>query len=76
MPTQNTQREDRETESAQERDPRPIASSTMGIHALFLILKEMFSVFTIENDIFHEFVIYGFYFIEVGSLYVHFLESF
>ena len=27
MPTQNTQREDREIESAQERDPQPIASS-------------------------------------------------
>ena len=32
--------------------------------------------FTVENDVSCRFVIYGFYYVEVGSLYAHFLESF
>ena len=43
----------------------------MGILELFLILEEMISVFIVEND-----VIYDLYYVEVCSLYTHFVESF
>ena len=46
------------------------------ILVLFLILEEMLSVFTTENDVCRGFVIYGLYYVEAGSLYAHFLESF
>ena len=35
-----------------------------------------FSFSTVENDVCCGFVIYGLYYVEVGSLYAHFLESF
>ena len=35
-----------------------------------------FQVFTTENDVCCGFVVYGFYYVEVVSLYVHFPESF
>lgn len=41
----------------------------MGILVLFL------DPFTTEYDVSSGFVIYGFYFVEVGSLYTYFLES-
>ena len=43
---------------------------------LFLILEEMLSVFNIENNVCCGFFIYGIYYVEVGSLYAHFLESY
>ena len=43
---------------------------------LFLILEEMLSVITVENDVCCGFVIYGLYYVEVCSLYAHFLERF
>ena len=39
-------------------------------------LIKCFQFLTIENDACHGFVIYGLYYVEVGSLYAHFLESF
>ena len=38
--------------------------------------QEFFRLFTIENDVSCGFVIYGLYFVEVVSLYAHFLERF
>ena len=38
----------------------------------FLILEEM--LVTIEYEVSYVFVIYGFYYVEVGSFYDHFLE--
>ena len=35
-----------------------------------------FQVFTIENNVFHRPIIYGLYYVEVGSFYAHFLKSF
>ena len=32
--------------------------------------------YIIENDVCFEFVVYGLYYVKVGSLYTHFLESF
>ena len=46
------------------------------ILVLFLILVEMFSIFTIENDVSCGFFTYGFNYFEVGSLYAYSLESF
>ena len=46
------------------------------ILVLFLILEEILSGFTIENDFCYGFVVYGLYYVEVVSLYAHFLESF
>ena len=46
-------------------------SGEMGILELFLILEEMISVFIVEND-----VIYDLYYVEVCSLYTHFVDSF
>ena len=46
------------------------------ILVLFLILEGMLSAFTVEYDVTCGFVIYGLYYVEVGSLYTHFLESF
>ena len=48
----------------------------MDILVLFLILEEIFSFFIIENDILCGFVIYCLYYVEVYSLYAHFLERF
>ena len=44
----------------------------MDILVLFLILRGY--AFTTEYDVSHGFVIYGLYYIEVGSLHAHFLE--
>ena len=43
---------------------------------LFLILWRMLSVFTIENNVCYRLVIYGVYYVEVGSFYAHFLKNF
>ena len=43
---------------------------------LFLILGGMLSVFTIENNVCCRLIIYGLYYVEVGSSYVHFLKNF
>ena len=43
---------------------------------LFLILGEMLSVFTIENNVCCGLIIYGLYYSEVDSFYAHFLKSF
>ena len=43
---------------------------------LFLILGGMLSVFTIRNNVCCRFIIYGLYYVEVGSFSVHFLKSF
>ena len=48
----------------------------MGNLVLSLILVEMVSVFTTENDVGCGSVIYGLYYVEVSSLYAYFLESF
>ena len=48
----------------------------MGILILFLISEGMLSAFTIEYDVSYGVIIYGLYYVEVYSLYVHFLESF
>ena len=37
---------------------------------------EFFKLFTIDNDVSSGFVIYGLYYVEVGSLYAHFLKGF
>ena len=46
------------------------------ILALFLILAETLLAFTVEYAVSCRFIIYGLYYIEVGSLCAHFLESF
>uniref|UniRef100_A0A8W4FQL9 Uncharacterized protein n=1 Tax=Sus scrofa TaxID=9823 RepID=A0A8W4FQL9_PIG len=38
-------------------------------------LREFFQLFTIENNVSCGFVIYGFYYAKVGSLYAHFLKG-
>ena len=43
---------------------------------LFLILQGMLSIFTIENNISYRLIIYGFYYVEVGSFFAQFLKSF
>ena len=43
---------------------------------LFLILGAMLSVFHIENNVCCRLIIYGLYYVEVGSFYAHFLKSF
>ena len=43
---------------------------------LFLILGAMLSVFHIEDNVCCRLIIYGLYYVEVGSLYAHFLKSF
>ena len=43
---------------------------------LFLILRECFQFFTIENNVCCWFIIYGLYYVEAGSFYAHFLKSF
>jgi len=48
----------------------------MNIFVLFLILEANFQVFNIEKNVFCVFVAYGLYYVEVDSLYAHFLESF
>ena len=45
-------------------------------HPRPLILEETLSVFHVDNYVSYGFVIKGLYFVEVGSLYAHFLESF
>ena len=47
-----------------------------GTLVLFLRTRKCFQFFTIENDVYCGFVIYDLYYVEVGSLYAHFLESF
>ena len=47
------------------------------IIVLFLILEKItFSFFTFENDVCSGFVVYCLKYVELGSLYVHFLGSF
>ena len=41
-----------------------------------MILGEMLSVFTIENNVCCGLIIYGLYYSEVDSFYAHFLKSF
>ena len=48
----------------------------VSILVLFLILEEMFSFFTIEDNVCCQFVIYGLCYVEVCSFYASFLESF
>ena len=48
----------------------------MGTFVLFRTLEGMLLVFTIENNVCCGFFIYGFYYIEVGSFYIHFLKHF
>ena len=43
---------------------------------MFMILGEMLSVFTIENNVCCGLIIYGLYYSEVDSFYAHFLKSF
>ena len=43
---------------------------------LFLILGECFQFFTIENNGCCRYIIYGLYYVEVGSFYVHLLKNF
>ena len=43
---------------------------------LFLILGGMLQFLTIENNVFYRLIIYGLYYVEVGSFYAHFLKSF
>ena len=43
---------------------------------LFLILGECFQFLTIENNVCSRLIIYGLYYVEVGSFYAHFLKSF
>ena len=38
--------------------------------------KECFQFFTTENDVCGEFAVYDLYYVEVGSFYAYFLESF
>ena len=45
------------------------------IFDLFLILEKMLQFFTIKNDVYCGFVVYGSYYVEVGSLYAHLLKS-
>ena len=51
-------------------------SGERGKLVLFLILGKWLQFFTIENGVGSGFVIYGLYYVEVGSLYAYFLESF
>ena len=43
---------------------------------LFLILGECFLFFTIDNNVCYSLIIYGLYYVELGSFYAHFLKSF
>ena len=43
---------------------------------LFLILGGMLSVFHTENNVCCRLIIYGFYYVKVGSFYAHILKSF
>ena len=43
---------------------------------LLLILGKCFQIFTTDNDVSCEFVIYDFYYVEVDTLCAHFLEYF
>uniref|UniRef100_A0A8W4FDQ3 Uncharacterized protein n=1 Tax=Sus scrofa TaxID=9823 RepID=A0A8W4FDQ3_PIG len=52
------------------------SSSKSGHPCLFPDLGRILSFFTIENDASSGFVIYGLYYVEVGSLYAHFLKVF
>ena len=48
----------------------------VGTLVLFLILEEMLSIFSIEDNVCCEFVIYGTYYVDVCSFYACLLESF
>ena len=48
----------------------------MGILVLFQILEEMLSAFHSEYDVSSGLTIYGLYYVEVCSLYAHFVENF
>ena len=48
----------------------------VSILVLFLILEEMFSFFTIEDNVCCQFFMYGLCYVEVCSFYAFFLESF
>ena len=43
---------------------------------LFLILEGMLSVFPFKNNVCCRLIIYGLYYVEIGSFYAHFLKSF
>ena len=47
-----------------------------GILVHFLILEEILSIFTIENDVSYGFVTYDLYYVEVCCLYTNFVELF
>ena len=49
---------------------------TVGILVLFLILEKKLQPLAIEYDVIYGFVKYGLYYVEVCSLYTHFVESF
>ena len=42
---------------------------------LFLILRECFQFFTIENNVCCRLIIYGLYYVEVSSFYAHILKA-
>ena len=48
----------------------------VGTLVSFLILEEMLSIFSIEDNVCCEFVIYGTYYVDVCSFYACLLESF
>ena len=49
---------------------------TVDTLVLFLILGGSFQIFTIENNVCYRLIIYGLYYVEVGSFYAHVLKSF
>ena len=53
-----------------------IILARVDILVLFLILKEVLSALHLGHDISCGFVIYGLYYVEVCSLYVHFMEGY
>ena len=55
--------------------PHWIKVARVGI-LVFLILRKSFQLFTVEYDISHGLVIYSPYYIEICSLYTHFVEVF
>ena len=46
-------------------------SGENGHLVLFQIFEEIFQLFTVEYNVSCEFVIYGFYYVEVCSIYIH-----
>ena len=52
------------------------SSGESGHPCLVPDLRECFQFFTIENNACCRLIIYGLYYVEVGSFYAHFLKSF